>query len=81
MTSVPSRIREVSRASAPSVTHESVGPGSPDAVPHHEEVVGAEERVVARRLRGPGDAQLVVVARALWGSVKIRRSTRRPYAA
>ena len=33
VTSVPSRIREVSRASAPSVTHESVGPGSPDASP------------------------------------------------
>ena len=28
VTSVPSRIRDVSRASAPSVTHESVGPGT-----------------------------------------------------
>ncbi len=49
-------------ASAPSVTQESVGPGSPDASAHHQEVVGAEERVVARRLGGPRDAQLVVVA-------------------
>ena len=31
LTIVPSRIRCVSRASAPSVTHESVGPGSPGA--------------------------------------------------
>ena len=29
VTSVPSRIREVSRASPASVTHASVGPGSP----------------------------------------------------
>ena len=29
VTIVPSRIREVCTASAPSVTHESVGPGSP----------------------------------------------------
>ena len=29
VTSVPSRIRLVCRASAPSVTHESVGPGRP----------------------------------------------------
>lgn len=33
VTSVPSRMREVSLARAPSVTHESVGPGSPDTSP------------------------------------------------
>ena len=33
VTSVPSRIREVSRASPARVTHESVGPGSPGPSP------------------------------------------------
>jgi hypothetical protein len=33
VTIVPSRIRLVCTAMAPSVTHESVGPGSPDAPP------------------------------------------------
>ena len=52
MTSVPSRMRSVSRAMPPSVSQASVGPGSPSPA-HGEEVVGAEEGVEARAPRPP----------------------------
>jgi hypothetical protein len=57
---VPSRIDDVSRATAPSVTHESVGPGPPVTF-HREEVLGAEERAEPEPLRGLGHLQLLVV--------------------
>ncbi len=66
VTSVPSRIRDVSRASPARVTQESVGPGSP-ARPHREEVVGAEERVETALLGRPRHPEQVVVGRPLLG--------------
>ena len=67
VTSVPRRMRSVSRASPASVTHESVGPGSPVPGPMRQEVVGAEERIEAEALRLAGDGQQVVVAGSLLG--------------
>ena len=67
VTSVPSPMRLVSRASAP---RGDPGPGRAwpwVAGAHPHEVVGAEERVEAGVLRGPGDAEQVVVRRPLLG--------------
>ena len=65
VTSVPSRIRLVSRASPASVTQASVGPGRPLAVAHVQVVVGPEERVEAELLGGLGHAQQLLVVGAL----------------
>ncbi len=66
VTSVPSRIRDVSRASPARVTYESVGPGLARR-PHREEVVGPEERVETALLGRPRHPEQVVVGRPLLG--------------
>jgi len=63
--SVPSRIRLVSRARAPRVTQALVGPGSPAppmaSTAHGEVVVGAEERLEAEPLTGLCHCQQLIV--------------------
>ena len=54
VTSVPSRMRVVSRPSAASVIHASVEPGPGVAVADAQVVVGAEERVEAELARRAG---------------------------
>ena len=66
VTSVPSRMVLVSRASAPSVTHASRRAGLPVGA-DPEEVVGPEERPEAELLGLLRDAQQVVVRRPLLG--------------
>ena len=67
VTSVPSRIVVVSRASPASVIHESVGPGKPADVAHLEVVVAAEEGAVPELLGAQGNREQVVVGGALLG--------------
>ena len=66
VTSVPSRIRLVSRARPARVIQASVGPGQAVAA-HLQVVVGAEEGVEADLLGAPGDGEQVVVGGALLG--------------
>ena len=63
---MPSRIRLVSRARPASVIQASVGPGG-RSVAHRQVVVGAEERVEAGVLGGPGDGAAGRRTRALLG--------------
>ena len=65
VTRVPSRIVDVSRASPTDSWLTLAGLAGHPA--HGQEVVGAEERVVAGVLGGPGHPQLVVVVGALLG--------------
>ena len=65
VTSVPSRIREVSRPSAASVIHASVEPGAERPFADAQVVVGAEERVEAELLGELRDREELVVGRAL----------------
>ena len=67
VTSVPSRMRCVSRARPASVIHASVGPGQAVDVAHLQVVVGPEEGVEAELLGGLGDGEELVVAGALLG--------------
>ena len=67
VTSVPSRMR-LRLAGQGGERHPGVGrAGQPVALAHRQVVVGAEERVEAELLGGPGDRQQVVVGRALLG--------------
>ena len=74
MTSVPSRIVEVSRARPASVRHESVGPGRPSPDPIDRKW---SERKNAEK---PHSSVFLATARTssyvapCWGSVKMRRS-------
>ena len=67
MTSVPSRMRRVSRASPASVIHASVGPGQAISLADDQIVVGSEEGVEAEPLGSARDRELIVVGRALLG--------------
>jgi hypothetical protein len=62
VTSVPRRMVLVSRARAPNVTHESVGPGRGIPRLDPQEMIRAEERPKAEPLRGPGGSQLLLIA-------------------
>ena len=67
VTSVPSRIRDVSRASPARVTYESVGPGSPGRVPIARKWSERKNASKPALLGRPRDAQQVVVGRPLLG--------------
>ena len=77
VTRVPSRIRLVSRPSAASVTHASVGPGRPSPSTDPHVVVRAEERVEPELLGELRHGEEFGVGRALLGLGEDRASRMR----